>query len=177
MSKKIILCLLIVLMLFTGCGKKEVKKQEEKIVKPVIESGAVEKTFRDLFMYIPEGFNKNSYNGMGGVYNFYTGSTPGKEVDITIVVSNFEKYKDMGIKTYIETKSTPAKGIKLTETAESKINGHTWYLFNNENAYYYGTEYNDSIYEIKIEKKNNPEGKFEQANDIVKKTLYFEKNN
>lgn len=172
----VILVLVLVLALTAGCGGSnggEASKEPEKIEKPVAEG--VEKNIEGLNFFILEGFTDNPYNGGLGVWDFYTGVRTGDELNVDVIVTWSGNYteKNLTAKEYIEQKSIPAKAIKLTSVMEETINGRQWYVFNNDNAYYYAAEYGENIYEVKVEKNRDPEGMFESLNELVKSTLYF----
>ena len=179
MKKKslIVLILVLVLAFSTGCGGSsgggEAPKEPEKIEKPVAEG--VEKNIEGLNFFIPEGFTDNPYNGGLGVWDFYTGVRTGDELNVDVIVTWSGNYteKNLTAKEYIEQKSVPAKAIKLTSVTEETINGRQWYVFHNDNAYYYAAEFGENIYEVKVEKNRDPEGKYEALNELVKSTLFF----
>lgn len=171
------------LLIITGCGKtnevsnnaientKQETKKEEKIVKPTADG--VELTVESLNFFIPTGFTENSYNGMMGVYDYYTGNVTLSELNVGVVVTWNGNYKDSNAKDYIENKSNIAKSIHLTNVTTEKINGTNWYVFSSENNYYYATEYDENLYEVTVEKRNDPQNLFETTNQMVKKTLFF----
>ena len=183
--KKIFILISIVfveLFIITGCGseskgntvvdnKKEATKEEEKIVKPTAEGD--EKTVESLNFFIPAGFTENSYNGMMGVYDYYTGNVTLSELNVGVVVTWNGNYKDSNALEYIENKSNTAKSIHLTNVTTEKINGKDWYVFSNDNNYYYASEYDENLYEVTVEKRKDPQNLFETTKKKKKKTLFF----
>ena len=179
--KKTLVIILALAMVFTlaACGGGNgssggTAKEPEKVEKPVSDVG-VEKNIEGLNLYIPEDFIDNPYNGGLGVWDFYTGVRTGAELNVNVIVTWSGNYTEKNItaKEYIEQKSVPAKAIKLTSVSEEKINGRTWYVFSNDNAYYYAAEFGENIYEVKVTKNADPTGQFETTNELVKSTLYF----
>lgn len=180
--KKIFILIIVGLFIITGCGsenkgnnvvenKNEVTNKEEKIVKPTAEGD--EKTVESLNFFIPTGFTENSYNGMMGVYDYYTGNVTMSELNVGVVVTWNGNYKDSSALEYIENKSNTAKSIHLSNVTTEKINGKDWYVFSNDNNYYYAIEYDENLYEVTVEKRNDPQNLFETTNEMVKKTLFF----
>ncbi len=181
--KKIFILIIVGLFIITGCGKtneasnnvvenkNEVTNKEEKIVKPTADGD--ELTVESLNFFIPTGYTENSYNGMMGVYDYYTGNVTLSELNVGVVVTWNGNYKDSNAKDYIENKSNTAKSIHLTSVTTEKINGTDWYVFSNENNYYYAAEYDENLYEVTVEKRNDPQNLFETTNEMVKKTLFF----
>ena len=148
-------------------------EKEEVVEKPTAQGD--EKTVEQLNFFVPQGFNSNSYNGMMGIYDFYTGENSGLEVNVVVVVTYSGNFKDMSAKDYILKESNTAKSIKLDKVSEETINGSKWYLFSNSNNYYYASLFNDSLYEVTISKKSDPDNIFKNTNEMVKKTLFFVK--
>ena len=184
MKKLFIISGIILTSLFviTGCEKNntnnsnvienaKTEKKEEKIVKPTADKK--KKNVKGLNFYIPAGFNENPYNGMMGVYDYYTGNVTLSELNVGVVVTWNGNYEDSSAKDYIENKSNTAKSIHLTNVTTEKINGYEWYVFSNENNYYYAAEYDENLYEVTVEKRNDPQNLFQTTNEMVKKTLFF----
>ena len=176
------------LFVITGCGKStdivnndntnsdviensKTETKEEKIKKPTADGD--EKTVESLNFFIPTGYTENSYNGMMGVYDYYTGSVTLSELNVGVVVTWNGNYKDSSVLDYIKNKSNTAKSIHLSDVTTEKINGIDWYVFSNENNYYYAAEFDENLYEVTVEKRNDPQNLFETTNEMVKKTLFF----
>ena len=170
------------LFIITGCEKtnevsnnvienSKTEAKEEKIEKPTADG--VELIVESLNFFIPTGFTENSYNGMMGVYDYYTGNVTLSELNVGVVVTWNGNYKDTNALDYIKNKSNTAKSIHLSDVTAEKINGREWYVFSNENNYYYAAEYNENLYEVTVEKRNDPQNLFKKTNEMVKKTLFF----
>ncbi len=176
MKKKVLIgfVLMISLLMITGCGNKTNENEKaKKREKPTADG--VEKTIVKLNLFIPEGYTDNTYNGMMGVYDFYTGDVTGSDLNVGVVVTYSKNYtdNDMSAKQYIELKSNVAQSIHLSKVKKETINEIDWFTFSNENAYYYAAEYEDNLYEVTVKKKNDSKELFTKTNDMVKKTLFF----
>ena len=153
------------LFVITGCGKSndivnndntnsdviensKTETKEEKIKKPTADGD--EKTVESLNFFIPTGYTENSYNGMMGVYDYYTGSVTLSELNVGVVVTWNGNYKDSSVLDYIKNKSNTAKSIHLSDVTTEKINGIDWYVFSNENNYYYAAEFDENLYEVTV---------------------------
>lgn len=149
----------------------EPAKETKKADRP--KADGIEKHIYDLYFYVPEGTADNPYNGMLGVWEFYTEDLDKPGVDIMVQVNGLNGKSALD---YVKNDSRPARSNGVSPVAEETINGFTFYTCNNGTIYYFGGAYDDTIYEIEVKasKGGDPKNLRQTAMDLLRKTLYFE---
>ncbi|MBO4413319.1 MAG: hypothetical protein IKX86_04585 [Clostridia bacterium] len=147
--------------------------------KPVAPSASnrptaegIDKKVYDLCFYIPDGTVNNPYNGLLGVWEFYTEEYGMPGADITLMVSSLG---DKGLEEYVKNDSRPAKSTGVTPFAKEKINGSDWYTCNNGTIWYFAGECDGYVYEIEVKSvAGDPDNVRDKAISLLRQTLYFE---
>ena len=176
MKKKFVLMFLFLPLLFTltGCIQKTGEVDKVTVQKPKDDNGSFY-TAKDLEFYLPTVFLKSPYNGMLGVYEFYTGEIKNDyptEIDITILVDTVDD--EFNLEEYAEK---DASGVKDKITYRRKnINDHEWYIGNDKKNYYYCSFFNGNKYDIKISKNKDTNNIYDEAVSMFQSTLFFTEN-
>ena len=173
MKKKVVLllCLVLSFVCLTGCG---VQKSVDPVVEetPKDEKG-FQKIMNELSVYLPEELQTSPYNGMLGVYEFYTGEFKDAGptgLDYMVLVD--EVPDDFKIEDYAKKN---AKGAKKGYTlGKLKFNDHVWYGIVMEHEAYYCSEYNGYVYDISIVENDDLSKVYPDVIMMTEKTLYFE---
>ena len=166
-----IICIFIVLFMVTGCVKKTGDPVNKESKRPVAEGEAY--AVNNLAFFLPKELQKSPYNGMLGVYEYYTGEFKDAGptgVDVMILTDKTDKEFD--IKDYASNKSSGAKD--KIEMKKTKINDYDWYVGKTDNINYYCCEFNDVVYEVIVKKNTDPTEIYEDVIKMLEKTMYLE---
>lgn len=104
-----------------------------------------------ISFYMPNGMVANEYNGILGVYDYYTGEYYGTMptgVDLNLVVTGVDD--DMTAETYAKTKSRAVNYEGVTELWEKELNGAVWWTGSTGTLTYYATKSHGCIYEFYV---------------------------
>ena len=197
-----VLCILLSLLLavsaFAACGKQktpepdtaaptdnapdteapestdEITEAPATVVYPTAEGGQAVQTY-DISFYVPDTLTPNTYNGMLGVYEFYTGEYVNSRpsgLDITLCVSA-ESNTNGDLDAYARDASRKAAGAEV-EPEEAEINGATWLRFTvgTEAVNYYAV-FNDGLYEITCKKGGDTQENFDATVKMLEDTLFL----
>ena len=138
------------------------------------EGGVFHKSF-ELTYYLPDFLLAMKYNGMLGVYEFYTGSFNGSPtgLDFAVEVYDIDELRDEPLETYVLTRSrAAAAGLKDIELVE--YNGYTWLrLTNGSNATYYYATFGDYLYCILTLQGYDTAENYLTTRDMLEQTLFF----
>ena len=171
MKKFVILfCLILSVVCLTGC----VQKSGDPVVKeaPKDEKG-FQKIIHELSVYLPEVLETSPYNGMLGVYEYYTGEFKDAGptgLDFMVLVD--ETPEDFKLEKYALKESTGAKKGHTLEKME--FNDYEWYGIVLEHEAYYCSEFNGNVYDISIIENDDLSKVFPDVIMMTEKTLYFE---
>ncbi|MBO4583910.1 MAG: hypothetical protein J5756_02455 [Clostridia bacterium] len=182
-----ILCLLIAAaMIFAGCGAEQEplagsenggsvssgqggeeqsseSSQASAAQRPT--AGGVPAEIYDLCVEYPEGMTENEYNGMLGVYNYYTAAG----TDLNICVSGLSA--DFELDAYI-AKSVLASNSGVGALSDRVINGTTWRVSDNGKKLYMAAATDDAVYEVVLTRGSNA-AEYEKMEDMVLETLWL----
>lgn len=136
-------------------------------------AGGIEKRIRGLYFEVPEGTEENPYNGLLGVYEFYTTDYGQPGVDVSLVISSLDD--GLTVKYYVENESRPAHSEGVTPFEKEVINGTIWYTCNNGRIFYFASGMDgDTIYEIEVQSvAGDPYNIRDRAIEMLRKTLKF----
>ena len=188
-TKRIIslLCLLIAAaLIFAGCGAEKEppagsetggsvssgqggeeqsseSSQASAAQRPT--AGGVPAEIYDLCVEYPEGMTENEYNGMLGVYNYYTAAG----TDLNICVSGLSA--DFELDAYI-AKSVLASNSGVGALSDRVINGTTWRASDNGKKLYMAAATDDAVYEVVLTRGSNA-AEYEKMEDMVLETLWL----
>ncbi|MBQ7715768.1 MAG: hypothetical protein IJT70_07865 [Clostridia bacterium] len=201
----IIALLITFALLFTACGGKEetapseAQKETETVTpdttaapetteapdttEEVTEAPAVERPSADgqlveaydLTFYLPANLTPNEWNGMLGVYEFYTGEYSGTRpagLDFSLSVSA-DSNADGDLEAYARDASEKAAGAAVEpETVE--INGTEWLRFAvDEGHVNFYTIFNEGLYEITTSVGGDSQENFDSALAMLEETLFL----
>ncbi|MBR5943014.1 MAG: hypothetical protein IKZ81_06680 [Clostridia bacterium] len=182
-----ILCLLIAAaLIFAGCGaeneplagsenggsvssgqggeeQSSESSQASAAQRPT--AGGVPVEIYDLCVEYPEGMTENEYNGMLGVYNYYTAAG----TDLNICVSGLSA--DFELDAYI-AKSVLASNSGVGALSDRVINGTTWRASDNGKKLYMAAATDDAVYEVVLTRGSNA-AEYEKMEDMVLETLWL----
>ena len=182
-----ILCLLIAAaLIFAGCGAEKEppagsetggsvssgqggeeqsseSSQASAAQRPT--AGGVPAEIYDLCVEYPEGMTENEYNGMLGVYNYYTAAG----TDLNICVSGLSA--DFELDAYI-AKSVLASNSGVGALSDRVINGTTWRASDNGKKLYMAAATDDAVYEVVLTRGSNA-AEYEKMEDMVLETLWL----
>lgn len=198
--KKTIAWILVVLMLaaFSACAKDPAAPSEsepaiseedktetpvsdateptepepETVSRPTADGQAVEAY--DISFYLPEDMTANEWNGMLGVYDFYTGEnltgTP-TGMDITLSATA-ESNADGDLNAYARKMSADKTGVTAEPAAET-FNGTEWLVFREDGKVNYFAIFNNGLYEIYAARGGETEENFKAALAMLEETLFL----
>ena len=195
--KKTIVILLALLMLaaFAACGKNTpattdpettapaeteapteaedtTEAEPETVARPTADGQAVEAY--DLSFYLPSDITANEYNGMLGVYEFYTGDHSGSRptgMDISISVTAESNAKG-DLNTYAR-ETGAQRNHMAAEPATESINGFDWLVFREDGKINYFAIFNEGLYEIYAERGGESDDAFNAAVAMLEQTLFL----
>ncbi|MBR5411253.1 MAG: hypothetical protein IK104_11335 [Clostridia bacterium] len=142
-------------------------------VRPTADGQSVEAY--DVSFYLPESLTANEWNGMLGVYDFYTGEYVGTRptgLDISLTVSD-ESTAEGDLEAYaIEDSRTQSQLEAEPETVE--LNGYQWIKLSEdgEKANYYAI-FNGGLYEIETLRGGDTAENYAAAVEMLEATLFF----
>ena len=184
-----ILALLIAaLLVFAGCGEKPVAPAGSEAGGSAVGSGGeqggesgsgpenssaaqrptaggVPVEIYDLYAEYPEGMTENPYNGMLGVYNYYTDAGTDLNICVSGLSENFE------INDYI-AKSVLASNSGVGELSDKVINGTTWRASDNGKKLYLAAATDDAVYEIVLTRGGSAD-EYAKMEETVLATLWL----
>ena len=199
------LCLMMALSLFAACGKtggdtptkpsaenteapaditeapaEETDAEEtdaptaESVSRPTADGGQLVKAY-DITFYLPEFLTANEWNGMMGVYDYYTGeyynSRPsGMDVALSVTA-------DTNVKTtltdYAREETAKRLGAEVTPE-ETELNGFTWLKCTvSETKCAYFAIVNEGLYEIYAERGGDTQENYDAAVKMLEQTLFL----
>ena len=182
----ILALLLAALLLFAACGEKPAApagsenggsvssgqggeeqsseaSQASAAQRPT--AGGVPVEIYDLCVEYPEGMTENGYNGMLGVYNYYTAAG----TDLNICVSGLSA--DFELDAYI-AKSVLASNSGVGALSDKVVNGTTWRASDNGKKLYMAAATDDAVYEVVLTRGSDA-AEYEKMEDMVLETLWL----
>ena len=126
----------------------------------------------DVSFYLPGDLTPNPYNGMLGVYEFYTGefsgSRPtGMDFSLSVLAESNTKGDAEGY-----ARENAPKNATVME--KKTFNGTEWMVFAaDDGTTYYCTTFNDGLYEITAKRGNESAEAFKAAVDMMESTLFL----
>ena len=164
----------------TGSETSEKEIETEKKTGSVSsrpEADGLEVKAYDITFYLPKELTANEWNGMLGVYDYYTGEYVGSAptgLDITLVVSG-ESAADGDLPSFAQREIYKNFGIKDVFPESSEFNGKEWLKYRaDDGRIYYCAIFNEGVYEIVAKPGGEETAKFEKTVEMMEKTLYFE---
>ncbi len=195
--KKTVVILLALLMLvsFAACGKNTpattdpettapaeteapteaedtTEAEPETVARPTADGQAVEAY--DLSYYVPNSMTANEYNGMLGVYEFYTGEYAGSKPSGMVITlsATAESNANGDLEAYARDAGKSRNGMAAEPAIES-INGFDWLVFREDGKINYFAIFNEGLYEIYAERGGDTEENFSAAVDMLEQTLFL----
>ena len=184
----ILALLLAALLLFAACGEKpaapagseaggsavgsggeqggessSVPESSSAAQRPT--AGGVLAEVYDLRVEYPEGMTENEYNGMLGVYNYYTAAG----TDLNICVSGLSA--DFELDAYI-AKSVLASNSGVGALSDKVVNGRSWRASDNGKKLYMAAATDDAVYEVVLTRGSSAD-ESARMEDMVMKTLWI----
>jgi hypothetical protein len=198
------LCLLMALSLFAACGKTggesgtqpsavdteapaditeapadETEAEEtdaptaESVSRPTAEGGQLVKAY-DVTLYLPEFLTANEWNGMLGVYDYYTGeNTTGTPTGMDITLSaTAESNADGDLQSY--ARATSEQKYRLTaEPKTETFNGISWLVLQADGKKDYYAIFNEGLYEIHTVQGGESAEAYAAALNMLEETLFL----
>ena len=128
-------------------------------------AGGVPVEIYDLYVEYPEGMTANSYNGMLGVYEFYTDAG----TDLDICASGLGE--DFELDSFI-AKSVLASNSGVGALSDREINGRVWRVSDNGKKLYMAAANDNGVYEVVLTRGSSAD-EYAQLEDMVMKTLWI----
>ena len=146
--------------------------EPETVSRPTADGQAVEAY--DISFYLPESMIANEWNGMLGVYDFYTGeNTTGTPTGMDITLSaTAESNTDGDLDAYARKASASKSGV-TAEPATETINGMDWLVFRQDGKVNYFAVFNQGLYEIYASRGGETEESFRAAVAMLEETLFL----
>ena len=145
----------------------------EKVPRPGADGRLCEAY--DLTFFVPYSMTPNSYNGMMGVYEYYTGEFAGSRpsgMDIMLNVSD-ESSANGDLAAYAKTRTKGHTGVEA-EPQEVEINGATWLRCTAaEGRVNYYAIFNGGLYEIDTDVGGDTMENYNAACDMMLQTLFL----
>ena len=189
------LCLILALTLFTACGKtpkpadettapvteapteETTEAPEEATAEPVsiptAEGGQAVQAY-DVSFYLPETLTPNEWNGMLGVYDFYTGEYTGSRasgMDFALAVSD-ESNAGGDLEAYAIEDSRSQSGLEATPE-KVELNGSTWIRLSSGDKNNYYAIFNGGLYEIESRCGGEVRENYDEAVAMLEATLFL----
>ena len=123
---------------------------------------------------MPEGMVANEYNGMLGVYDYYTGVYYGTRptgVDLNLVATRVDD--DMTAEIYAKTKSRAVNYEGVTELEEKELNGVTWWTGSAGTLTYYAAKNLGVVYEFYVTDGEKLGVTKEDVIELLEETVYL----
>lgn len=127
-----------------------------------------------ISFYMPEGMVANEYNGMLGVYDYYTGVYYGTRptgVDLNLVATRVDD--DMTAEIYAKTKSRAVNYEGVTELEEKELNGVTWWTGSAGTLTYYAAKNLGVVYEFYVTDGEKLGVTKEDVIELLEETVYL----
>lgn len=157
--------------MITGCVQKT-GENEKKDERPTVSEGRA-LSANELEFFLPEDLNKSPYNGMLGVYEFYTGELKDSGptgMDIMILVDEVDENFDL--EKFVNSESTGAKdGAKFKKKT---INDYEWYVGEKDGNHYFVSIFHNNKYDVSTRENEDPNKVYDDAVIMFQKTLFFE---
>lgn len=128
-------------------------------------AGGVPVEIYDLCAEYPEGMTENKYNGMLGVYNYYTAAG----TDLNICVSGLSA--DFELDAYI-AKSVLASNSGVGALSDKVVNGTTWRASDNGKKLYMAAATDDAVYEVVLTRGSDA-AEYEKMEETVLATIWL----
>ena len=129
----------------------------------------------DLYYFLPENLTPNEYNGMLGVYVFYTGEYSGSYptgLDFSLSVSA-ESNTNGDLEAYARNASRQWSKADV-EPEKVEYNGHEWLRFEIDAGHVnYYTVFNNGLYELTTGIGGEAQATYDAAREMMEKTLFF----
>ena len=129
----------------------------------------------DLYFFLPADLEPNEYNGMLGVYVFYTGQFTGvypTGLDFSLCVTAESNTKG-DLEKYARDASRQWSKVDV-EPEKVEYNGHEWLRFEIDSGHVnYYTVFNDGLYELTTSIGGESQATYDAAREMVEKTLFF----
>ena len=129
----------------------------------------------DLYYFLPENLTPNEYNGMLGVYVFYTGEYSGSYptgLDFSLSVSA-ESNANGDLEAYARNASRQWSKADV-EPEKVEYNGHEWLRFEIDAGHVnYYTVFNNGLYELTTGIGGEAQATYDAAREMMEKTLFF----
>lgn len=180
---------LAALLLFAACGEKPAAPAGSEVGGSTVESGGGEEggesgsvpegssaaqhptadgvpvEIYDLYVEYPAGMTANSYNGMLGVYEFYTDAG----TDLNICASGLGEGFELD--SYIAG-SVLASNSGVGALSDREINGRVWRVSDNGKKLYMAAANDNGVYEVVLTRGSSA-NEYAQLEDMVMKTLWI----
>ncbi len=146
----------------------------EPVSRITAEGGTLVEAY-DISFCVPESLTANDWNGMLGVYDFYTGEYTGSGgrptgMDINLSVTA-ESNTDGDLNAYARAASEEASGAAV-EPEEVEINGFKWLRFTvDEGQINYYAVFNEGLYEIVTCRGGDTQEHYNAAVEMLEQTL------
>lgn len=147
--------------------------EPEPVSRPTADGQAVEAY--DLSFYVPSDLTPNEYNGMLGVYEFYTGEFVGSKpsgLDITLSVS--DESNANGDLTAYAKKNSELRSDLTAEPETVTFNDRTWLRISGDGKADYYAIYNSGLYEIYTQRGGDTQENYDAAVSMLEETLFLE---
>ena len=129
----------------------------------------------DLSFYLPSSLTPNEWNGMLGVYEYYTGEYSGSApygLDFSLVVSD-ESTAGGDLDSYARDASAKSAGAAV-EPEKVDINGAEWLRFTVDSGHVnYYTIFNGWLYELTTSVGGDTQENYDAARAMLEETLFL----
>lgn len=153
--------------------EEETTEAPETIARPTADGQEV--AAYDVSFYLPESLTANEWNGMLGVYDFYTGEYSGSYptgMDIALSVTD-ESNANGDLGAYAREASAKLTATDI-EPEEIDFNGTTWLRFKSgEIMTNYYTIFNGGLYEITTRAGGEAKENYDAAIAMLEETLFL----
>jgi len=138
--------------------------------RPMADGQSVEAY--DLLAFLPSSLEANEYNGMLGVWEYYTDWNTGNKaqgVDITFIVNGAGDGADTDLQKYLLENDDR---YVISEFEELELNGFSWLKCTDGTRTAYFAYYNNGVYIITAEPGNDP-ALLAESLAMLESTLFF----
>ena len=191
----VILSLALMVSVFAACGKQKPAEpavtddateaptdavtteppatEAPTVARPTAEGQLVEAY--DLTFYLPESLTPNEWNGMLGVYEFYTGEYSGsRPAGLDFSLSALAESNTNGdLEAYARAESAKRSGVEV-EPESVEINGTTWLKFAiSESETNFFAVFNNGLYELYTTRGGDTQENYDAALKMMTDTLFL----